>query len=452
MNKKDTILQKLKTTQCTLGEMLTSPKEYISVLNYSELVYTDESGNKIWTKAFQKAFNENKYILIPASDTPYYIDDTLILSSGRHIKAEEGAIICQCPNVKVILLKNDDVKGSQNISITGGTWAESYRERKGYGKSGMYDKNRSRYGVSACMFFDNIENLCLTNMTFAHTAAFSVQVSNLKNGFFENITFKSCYADGLHFNGNTSNLIIRNIKGQVADDLVALNMFDWLDSTACFGPMDTVLCEDLELSQDSPYKAFRLQPGIYFPEKGSPIHCTAENIIIRKVRGIKTFKMYLQTPKYRIGLKPEKGAASKADNIFFEDIEVDLTGPIDELPEYMNSDPIRGTFAAFEIGADIENLYFENIDLKLYKDKYPMSYFLSAGPKSCVLHAPTEDVEVFDPYLSSTVKNIHFKDIKINGGHITHLKPFTKEIIFDDINNDGMSTGFGKIHNILPSD
>ncbi len=48
-----------------------------------------------------------------------------------------------------------------NISINGGTWEESYRERIGYGNSGMYDKNRSFYGVSTFMFFNNMKNLTL---------------------------------------------------------------------------------------------------------------------------------------------------------------------------------------------------------------------------------------------------------------------------------------------------
>ncbi|MBE7057027.1 MAG: hypothetical protein E7388_06270 [Ruminococcaceae bacterium] len=450
MSVKSVIESKLDTVENNLGKMLISTEDFVSVVKYHYLTFFDKEENLIWTKAFQKAIEENQYISIPASEKPYYIDDTIIIPSDRHIKAEEGSVICQCPGVKVILLKNNDIKGSRNISITGGRWEESYRERKGYGQSGMYDQKRSRYGVSTCMFFDNIENLIIKDITFAHTAAFSVQCSNIKNGLFENISFKSCYADGLHFNGNVSNLIVRNIRGQVADDLVALNMYDWQDSTACFGPMDTVLCENLELSENSPYKAFRIQPGTYFSDSGEIINCSADNIIIRNVKGIRTFKMYLQTPKYRIGLKPEKGAVATANNIFFENIEIDLKSPIDELPEYMNSDPIRGTFAAFELGADIKNIYFENIDLKIYKDKYPMSYLICAGPKSCVLHAPTEKVEVFDPYLSSTVENIHYKNMRINDTLCADIKNYTKEISFDDINKDGLSTGSGKILNILP--
>jgi hypothetical protein len=40
-------------------------------------------------------------------------------------------------------------------------------------------------------------------------------------------------------------------------------MYDWQNSSVNFGPMHTVLCEDLVLSADSRYKALRIEPGMY---------------------------------------------------------------------------------------------------------------------------------------------------------------------------------------------
>ena len=88
MSVKSLIEEKLKEVETNLGKMINSAEEYISVLNYKSLVSVDNQGKQIWTKAFQKAFDENEYILIPASESVYYIDDTLILSSNRHIKAD----------------------------------------------------------------------------------------------------------------------------------------------------------------------------------------------------------------------------------------------------------------------------------------------------------------------------------------------------------------------------
>ena len=61
-----------------------------------------------------------------------------------------------------------------------------------------------------------------------------------------------CYADGIHINGNTDKVFLRNVEGKVGDDIIALNMFDWKDSSINFGPIDTVWCENIKLHRDSP--------------------------------------------------------------------------------------------------------------------------------------------------------------------------------------------------------
>ena len=62
-----------------------------------------------------------------------------------------------------------------------------------YGESGMYDAERSYFGVSTCMFFNNAENVTLENVTFSHAGGFSVQIGNCKNVVLENIEFEKCF-------------------------------------------------------------------------------------------------------------------------------------------------------------------------------------------------------------------------------------------------------------------
>ena len=99
--------------------------------------------------------------------------------------------------------------------------------------------------------------------------------------------------------GNVRNVLARNLRGDVGDDLVALNFYDWQNSSVNFGPGDTVLCENLRLR--SGYPAVRLQPAVYRYADGSKVDCALRNILIRNVRGINCFKMYLQTAPYTIG-------------------------------------------------------------------------------------------------------------------------------------------------------
>ena len=223
-------------------------------------------------------------------------------------------------------------------------------------------------------------------------------------------------------------------------------MFDWQNSSINFGPCKNVICEDLELSPSSYYKALRIEPGIYTFDDGSKIDCSLTNAIFRRIKNIKTFKLYCQTPVYYVGEEPESADVGSGDNIFFEDISIDLDGPIDKFDDYMNSNKTIGSFGAFELGLNVKNIYFKNIDLTLYRDKFLYSYLICIGPKSIRLE---NGAEVFDPYLASTAENVYIENITINGKKPESISPYIRQIVFDGLYNDIPSTAYGEIKNII---
>ncbi len=461
---KNQIYSRLSDMRKRNSDNLEKLTDKCSLTDYAHLVKTSEQDGitfSIWTDALQTALNENEIVVIPPSDEPYYIDKSVLVPSNRIIEAK-GATVQQMKGVRVLLLRNvstadgthypipDSIVHDCNIAIHGGRWVESIDRRAGYGQTGMYDENRSFYGVSTLMLFNNMVGLTLTDITFVHTSGFSVQLGDIKDVVIDNIIFEECYADGFHINGNSENLSVTNVRGQVGDDLVALNMYDWQNSSVNFGPMKNVLCENIFSPEDNPYKAMRIEAGIYYYDDNSSVDCGLFNAIIKNVTGINTFKMYYQTPVYSISDgEPEKGDVGSGDYIFFEDINVDLTGPIDELEPYLTSDPIRGTIAAFEIGMNIAHMSLEGVDFKYYPEKFPMSFLCCAGPKSCIANFGNGEIEVFDPYVSCTVGELRLKDILINGTKPDDIKPYIREISFDNINGDGRSTGSGKIEKII---
>lgn len=451
---KDIIMRFLEQIRITNFAYIAGMTNWCSIEDYSHLV-READGCKIWTDALQQALIEHNCVMLPAGDAPYYIDSSVRIPSNRHIEAAPDAVVRLMDGVKVLMLRNEQtLDGTHmpispdgrdvNISINGGRWEEYHQKRAGYGKSGMYDDDRSFYGVSTCMFFDHIENLTLTNMTFANTAAFAVQLGNAKNVVIENITFENCFADGIHINGNVENVMVRGIHGQVGDDLVALNMYDWQNSSVNFGPGKCIWCEDIISSPGKGYKSMRLQPGIYTFDDGSSVDCALTDVVIRKVQGVHTFKLYYQTPAYELGTNPENGAPGSIDNMYFDDIDIDLSAPVDGFDEYLNSDPVRGAFGAFEIGSKVGCISFENIRLALHSDKYPLSCLITVGPKSIRVG----NKEIFDPYISSHVENLQLKDIYVNGEKLSNAGSIVKTVCFEDINGDGHSTGKGTIGEI----
>ena len=416
--------------------------------------YKCEKGT--WTSALQDALNEHQTVIIPESTEPYLIDRSVIIPSNRRIIAESGATVSLLHSTRLLMMRNSrTVDGThmpiteernENISIEGGVWEDWCPHRMGYGQSGMYDLDGSVHGVSCCMLFENINCLTLKNMIFKNCGGFAVQIGECKNVVIENITFENCFADGLHINGNTENVYISNIQGEVGDDLVAFNMYDWQNSSINFGPCKNVICQDLTLAKSSYYKAIRIEPGIYTFDDGSKIDCSLTNAIFRRIHNIKTFKLYCQTPPYAIGAEPEPAGVGSGDNIFFEDIDIDLESPIDLLSEYTDSHPIKGSFAGFELGLNVNNIYLKNISITLYREKYPYSYLLCIGPKSVRFE---NGDEVFDPYFSSVAKNVYLENIKINGDTPKDITPYIKEIVFDNLYDDIPSTASGKIENVI---
>ncbi len=455
--RKAEILQKLREMERENRALIEKLTDEVLLTDYAQYVCAGEEAGEtveIWTDALQKALDEHEIVRIPAG--VYRVDRPVIVRSNRHIECEEGAVIRLMEPCPLLLMRNEHAQDGthapidrsvqdENISINGGRWEEWHRQRKGYGKSGMNDMERSFFGVSTCLYFGNVDHLTLTNMTFAHTAGFSVQVGDAKNVLFENITFESCYADGLHINGNTENIVARHISGQVGDDLVALNMYDWLNSSVNFGPMKTVLVEDIELSEDSRYKAIRIQPATYWYDDGSSVDCTVDDVIFKGVRGIKTFKMYFQTPRYVVGVEePERGQVGRGDYIFFEDAEIDLNGPLDRMEPYMNSDPVTGAFGAFEICADYGHVSFENIRVRKY-DHFPMSFLAVIGPKS----VRVGEFEIFDPYVSCRTGEMQFKDVMVNGKKPENMADEVFCVRFDHLYPEAPSTGKGEVGQLI---
>lgn len=83
--------------------------------------------------------------------------------------------------------------------------------------------------------------------------------------------------------------------------------------------------------------------------------------------------------------------------------------------------------------------------LTLHRDEYPLSYIVCIGPKS----ARDNDLEYFNPDMSSHAEKLEFSTIRVNGEIVTDIGDFVRQIVFDDIYSDGKSSGKGSIDKII---
>ena len=414
-------------------------------------------GKEVWTDALQAAIDANPVVEIPARSEKYYIDAPVVIPSHRRIEAT-GATVRLLDGTRTLMLRNASAKDGtlapitglrdQCIEIVGGRWEDCCTNRCGYGRSGMFNllprKTGNFFGVSTLFYFGNVDNVIVKDATFVNCGAFAIQAGDGRNHCYENIVFENCFADGLHLNGNLEGVCVKDVRGSVGDDLVALNAYDWLNSSVNFGPQRDVVCEDLDLlpSNGRVYPAIRIQPAVYRYTDGTIVDCSVDGIVFRRVKGITTFKMYLQTPRYEIGTEPEWSRVGSGGSILFEDIKIDLKEPIDNICQYRDSDPVRGHFGAFEIGANIRSVTLRNVDVTFHADRWPQSHLVTVGPKSATYEDKGRRYEIFDPYVSCAVEELRTEGLIVRG-----VEPSTlvKEIGFDNINGDGHSSGFGKV-------
>ena len=64
------------------------------------------NGCEIWTAALQAALRAHEIVVIPARETPYFIDGTVVIPSNRRIEAH-GAVIRLTPECDVLMLRNE---------------------------------------------------------------------------------------------------------------------------------------------------------------------------------------------------------------------------------------------------------------------------------------------------------------------------------------------------------
>ena len=356
----------------------------VALTNYANLVW-QTNGVAVWGRAFNRALREHAVVKVPAGDYP--IEEQITIPSDRRIEADAKARIRHAPGYRGILVRNEP--GARNVFVKGGVWSDD-RAARNRDASGRPVNYRVLHGDNSTVFrFLGCTGLTVRDLCVSNAPAFSIQAGAVTNLVVENVVVKKGGADGVHVNGCTENVLIRNVRGLTGDDLVALNAWDWPRSTECCGPMRNVLVDNA-VTDAGGYRAIRLLPGRTNRATGEWIDCRMDGIILRRIDNVDWFKA-----AYQGNGDPKENRMGAGSHWYFEDCDIRFER-CEKAPEHT---------AVFDFGSDVDDvtLRYVNIDFAPREEGDERRHVAKVGPWP------------WEPRISPTVKKLTVENLTVNG-------------------------------------
>ena len=271
---------------------------YAPVTNHaSKVVRRQQLGRNIaiWSDAIDAALAATGGVYFPASDEAYYIDRPIILDSGMHIKADACATIRLVDGARVCMVRNRNLLGvrglapgavppsgnrDHDISVTGGTWdhASTTRNHEDVREDAANPTLHKAWGM---FLFLNVDSVSLTGLRIMRSPAYAFLVGNGENVLFRDITYEECFSDGVHIQGPTRNIVIKDMAGVTGDDFFALNSYR---EEVSEGPIDQVWVKGLRM--EGGHRGMRL-----LSSNGFLADYPVSNVVVQDVTGTRDCKM-----------------------------------------------------------------------------------------------------------------------------------------------------------------
>ncbi len=410
-----------------------SPHKPVMIARYKDLVTTSrwkerwpgEGGDmktvavtaEIWTAAIQACLDKHDSVRVPHRDKPYYIDAPLVLKTGNHLAVESGTEMRLKPGSNTCMVRNRHVVDGQHgavvlgagadadITIEGGIWstlATTVSEYNGNVRGGSVSSGRP-LGSHGTIMISNARRVVVRDLTIKQCRPHGVQIGNCSVFLVENIVFENHGRDGVHMGGPARNGVVRNIRGDTGDDMIAINAWDWKQSNTTFGPIERILVDNVVANKPS---AVRLLAGTKTFGGGKSVACDIDDCVIRNIRGMHEIKIYDQP-------NLEKGR------------DVDFADPIGQLAKIFFNDIHVGspTPPMFQIASNVDGIDISDVTLDFDpRAGDELSFHLvEVGPMSMTYkhnrNNPATWVEVFSPDKDCTVRrltisNVHFDSSK----------------------------------------
>jgi len=248
------------------------------------------------------------------------------------------------------------------------------------------------------LLFCNVHGLAVRDIIIRQGTPFGVQLGAVSGFVIEGITFEDHGRDGVHLGGLCHDGIVRDVRGVTYDDFVALNAWDWRNYIMVYGPIERVLVERLQGS-DQASASLRLLAGAKVFPDGTRLECPVRDCVFRDITGLYDVKMYDQ-PNLELG----------AANDFSPTMGYLANPSFQRLTITRAHSP-----GNFQIHADADGLTVEDVTLAI--PMTPDVRLVSVGPLSMTYkHRPDDPahwVEVVSPDRDCTVRNLHIGRVRV---------------------------------------
>jgi hypothetical protein len=224
------------------GNANTNQPTIFTNLNNEIYVFTNGVDD---TTNIQTALNSGGHVKLNSPGGTYLISSPLIYSNLNWLDGGSGVTIKELAGNNCVMGITPAVTTNllyANIHISGITWDDNWTNNPGlaiYGQPQNFllsnkNTNNAVRGAGGTFCFFGCSNLLVEDCSWIDPNHFGIQVAGCQNVVIQRchpiLTSTNPISDGFHIGSPLLNLTIRDCYGVTADDFVALNAWDWLDS------------------------------------------------------------------------------------------------------------------------------------------------------------------------------------------------------------------------------
>lgn len=244
--------------------------------------------------AINKALAENHRVKITRPGI-YRLNDHLTIFSHTTLTCAPRVVIQQTASVCIIRNAHllADVPDS-DITIEGGVWDGNYTGHSPGDQVSPTDLHKALRGVDGEIDAIGVNHFTARNMLIQHCRAFGIQISRCNDVSVSNVRLDIA-KDGIHINGPGAHFYIAHVSGYTGDDFIALNAWDWVDSSPTAGDItDVKIAHVTQLAQSPTIRANVNQFGLIKFLAGTRHGQTAniKRVFVTDVHGVNRYRAF----------------------------------------------------------------------------------------------------------------------------------------------------------------